>query len=205
MQDVLVTLPKLSSYQYKDKVTKDAIKERFNEWVLWVKERGNGIMFFREDMLAVELYHDSKELDIKWLSVLNKYDVDFLRNFAMGYPETYNSLESFSCDESYIRKAAEKYKSKTLRQCDRDQQVFLLNRLDSINQRIAYAASLVVKDARAVLQFRNNNNFTQSVKTFLGDGRFYMEVDVVSGVYKAYYGGVALEAEDLDKVARYMR
>lgn len=200
-QQILTVLPKISSYRYQESDRQFYVKSLVYSFLDWCKGRDLQPLFFKEDMLAVELLHQH---DVSWESVLSPVDEEFLINFVEDYPEAYKTLSTVRCNERYYTEAREKYLVKTLLSFRGDKRAYLEAKLNVLQMRIKYTAERRLSLSKCVAQFINNNNFTKEIKPYIGDGKLLVTVDFNMAIYRYTYGGIPCEPEMVDRIIENM-
>lgn len=195
----MLVLPKSSSYTYKNDDERTVLRNTVLKWYEWCKDNELQVICFAEDMLAVELLGDK---EISWMSVLSENDKNFLLKFVDNYPEKYKELNTTTCREEFIQAAMSKVKSKKLSEFGGDEVRYLENRMAELQSRLSFTASKVMESRKALIQLRDNNNFTKMIEPVGGDGKAIVVVDLKWGVETCYYGGIPLEKAVFEDIVR---
>ena len=196
MKKIYLSLPKLSSYQYKSIDEQQRLRDRILNWVDWCSKYNFEVNCILEDMLAVELLHDDNR--IVWVSTLDENDRRFMLSCVEDYPEEYKTLEYRTCNNKYIEESKKRFKIKTMRDCNGDAIQYNMSRFQTIQNRIQYTSNRIMNKCMYLLQLRNNNNSLKEIEAVSGDGKLIITDDLIWSNLTFYYGGAILNKETVE-------
>ena len=194
MNRVFVLLPKLSSYQYKLDQFKAHYRDIIYSEVQSFIDAGITPVFLREDMLAITLFGDSK--DVEWCTCYNQLDFAFMKSDVKDYPELYLSIKlTQEIDKNIDKTLVEKCKFKSIKDCKGDRQEYSIGRINSLTSKLRLGANLIAKRYSGVLQFIDGNNYCEAIEPVVGDGKLITTVYLNSSTKTVHYGGCAIEQD----------
>ena len=195
IKTVLLVLPKLSSYKYKDPVIQQYIDIKLKEHLEFCDKYKLPITCFAEDMLAVALLKDKK--NIQWLSLIGEADKNFLATKVEGYPEQYWELQKECINEELIKSAVKQISVKQMKDYS-DKQAYRSDRLNILNKRIRYAPNNILNKEKFIIYLDAKNNYCTFPVVQMGDGRISIYVDIVKDITQYYLGGIPLNKYDFN-------
>lgn len=197
VRTVTLVLPKLSTYKYKEKVVQEYIEMKLKEQLEFCDKYKLSVTCFAEDMLAVFLLKDNK--NIKWISLIGEADRNFLASGVEDYPEYYWELPVEYADEDLRKEVIKRIKTKKITEYI-DKQAYRSDRLNILCKRIRYVADNMLNREKFIIYLDANNNYCRFPTLQIGDGRISIYVDVAKDITQYYLGGIPLNKHDFNIV-----
>lgn len=197
VRTVTLVLPKLSTYKYKEKVVQEYIEMKLKEQLEFCDKYKLSVTCFAEDMLAVFLLKDNK--NIKWISLIGEADRNFLASGVEDYPEYYWELPVEYADEDLRKEVIKRIKTRKITEYI-DKQVYRSDRLNILCKRIRYVADNMLNREKFIIYLDANNNYCRFPTLQIGDGRISIYVDVAKDITQYYLGGIPLNKHDFNIV-----
>lgn len=197
VRTVTLVLPKLSTYKYKEKVIQEYIEMKLKEQLEFCDKYKLSVTCFAEDMLAVFLLKDNK--NIKWISLIGEADRNFLASGVEDYPEYYWELPVEYADEDLRKEVIKRIKTKKITEYI-DKQAYRSDRLNILCKRIRYVADNMLNREKFIIYLDANNNYCRFPTLQIGDGRISIYVDVAKDITQYYLGGIPLNKHDFNIV-----
>lgn len=198
MAQILAILPKLNAYQFKSPEEKARIETNIKSNVESLINKGMSIVMLREDMLALELFGTDKR--IQWITGFTERDTSFMFSCVSDYPAVYREINPTQCSQVIMDKL--KVKIKTVKATDYhgDMDAYMLARLNSLQDKISLTIKLLTQQYKNIIEFRGTSNYCDPAVPSAGDGRLIIVVDTISTVTVMYYGGCAIEANQMNQI-----
>lgn len=197
VRTVTLVLPKLSTYKYKEKVVQEYIEMKLKEQLEFCDKYKLSVTCFAEDMLAVFLLKDNK--NIKWISLIGEADRNFLASGVEDYPEYYWELPVEYADEDLRKEVIKRIKTRKITEYI-DKQAYRSDRLNILCKRIRYVADNMLNREKFIIYLDANNNYCRFPTLQIGDGRISIYVDVAKDITQYYLGGIPLNKHDFNIV-----
>lgn len=202
MRMMYMVLPKMSAYEFKDMDSQLFIKNKVKEYVKQLHEIGFGIRCFAENILALKLLNEVK--NIRWFSVASDSDIYYMLNNLMKdeyLKNIYTMLNKRKVDESYVNKAVKRYTAPMLSGLSDAE--YKAQRDVVFTNRIRMSVGDILEGCRFCIVFKSKGNeFCKTPGLYEGSGRFTIIVDLDSKVTFYDYGGIPLSAEQANEVLR---
>lgn len=198
MAQILAILPKLNAYQFKSPEEKTRIETNIKSNIESLIAKGMSIVMLREDMLALELFGTDKR--IQWITSFTERDTSFMFSCVSDYPVVYQEINPTQCSQTIMDKL--KVKIKTVKATDYhgDMGAYMLARLNSLQDKISLTIKLLTQQYKNIIEFRGTSNYCDPAVPSAGDGRLIIVVDTISTVTVMYYGGCAIEANQMNQI-----
>lgn len=199
-KDVYIVCPKLEAYRFKDLTQRSFYELKTKEWYDYYHNLGCNIVCFAEDMLAVELLHDE---EVTWLTTLGAADRNFMEKMVYDIPSEYFSINKQPVHSSRIKHSMLKYKTKTLAECNYDEDYYNRNTLNTILNRIRYVANTILEeDCKALVYFKSStsNQYCNMPEDLVGNGMSVIVVEQSRNLETYTFGGVEMNKENFLQV-----
>lgn len=197
-RNIVMVLPKLSSYENKEEIVKMGIRELVDDWYNKLRDKELTITCFAEDLLACELLKDRD--GIEWQTTLSMGDRMFWLNNQLGR-DPYDDIEVKQKYKNIVTEARNKIANKA-ESLDRLSEEYTKKRIECLRDRIRYVADNIVGKSQLCIYFNANNNFCAKPEPKEGDGKLIITASLNTGVGEIYYGGYAISTEVFDQVVR---
>lgn len=198
MAQILAILPKLNAYQFKSPEEKTRIETNIRSNIGLLIDKGMNILMLREDMLALELFGTDSR--IKWLTSFTERDTSFMLSCVSDYPKVYQDINPVQCSQSIMDKLKGKIKPVKATDYRGDMNAYMLARLNSLQDKISLTVKLLTQQYKNIIEFRGTSNYCDPAIPSAGDGRLIIAIDTISTVTVMYYGGCAIETNQMDQV-----
>lgn len=197
-QKFLTVLPKLETYEFRSAEEKSYMRDEIYKQYDWIKSLNLLPYMIAEDELAYELFKGDK--DVKWISVLSMMDSIYIRQYTDIY-EDYGKVSSHKYRPDFI-KSTDKAVKKPERGENQSEEMYLSAIMKIILQRIRTTAKLYIDDFQIVLFFVKGVSLTKKYTPKIGDKKFYVEVNLETGLIEYYFGGVNVTRENFETIVK---
>ena len=198
MAQILAILPKLNAYQFKSPEEKARIETNIKSNVESLINKGMSIVMLREDMLALELFGADKR--IQWITSFTERDTSFMLSCVSDYPVVYQEINPTQCSQVIMNRLKVKIKTVKATDYQGDMDAYMLARLNSLQDKISLTIKLLTQQYKNIIEFRGTSNYCDPAVPSAGDGRLIIVVDTISTVTVMYYGGCAIETNQMNQV-----
>lgn len=198
MAQILAILPKLNAYQFKSPEEKTRIETNIKSNIESLINKGMSIVMLREDMLALELFGEDKK--VQWITGFTERDTSFMLSCVSDYPAVYQEINPTQCNQTIMDKLKVKIKTVKATDYQGDMDAYMLARLNSLQDKISLTVKLLTQQYKNIIEFRGTSNYCDPAVPSAGDGRLIIVVDTISTVTVMYYGGCAIEANQMNQV-----
>lgn len=197
-QKFLTVLPKLETYEFRSAEEKSYMRDEIYKQYDWIKSLNLLPYMIAEDELAYELFKGDK--DVKWISVLSMMDSIYIRQYTDIYKD-YGNTSSYKYRPDFI-KSTDKAVKKPERGENQSEEMYLSAIMKIILQRIRTTAKLYIDDFQIVLFFVKGVSLTKKYVPKIGDKKFYVEVNLETGLIEYYFGGVNVTRENFETIVK---
>lgn len=200
--NLLVVFPKVQYYVRKDTDSIRIMRNTFSTVLRSLSDAGVKFSVLAEDALMQVVF---KDLDIwydKVIRVLSDRDVDFVKKYLMDNEELSPMISIVNAATFVDTKADDHIKTPLITEyvTRGGLDAWLVDRTEAVFKHKRYAIDHLLEKQMAVLSFRSNTNMDSCTsiieKSYMGDGKLYIEVDIESGMQTIRYGGVAIGLDD---------